>query len=175
MGTTSAISPRSGTVRSRSAPARAGMFPPAAASWRMLIVPPVNTTTTRGTSGRSARGRSIGAAPMIAAGVVGRIEIRVDLQVDRPRLLVGRGRLPITHPPTRCLCRCRRSRRRVAGDLRQAAAPGVEEILRARDLRAERLDEWVGPVADACPRVTLDRAERTAQIDGGDPRRADER
>src|SRR3954454_10773184 len=159
------MSPSSGTVRSRSAPARTGTFPPADSSWRMLIVPPVNATTTRDTRGRSARRGSISAAATVAAGVVPRIEVGVDLQVDRPGVFVGADRLPVADPPTRRPGRRGGSRGGVASDLGQATSTRVEEVLRTRDLGAKRLDERIGPVADARPRVTLDRSQRAAQID----------
>ena len=63
--TRSATASRPGTVSRRAAPPSTGTLPPATGSWRMLIVPPVNTTATRGIEGLSwtGRGRTLGRRP----------------------------------------------------------------------------------------------------------------
>src|SRR5438876_7528062 len=141
IATRSAISPSAGTVARRSAPPRTGTWPPAAASWRMLIVPPVKTTATR-VMARSACGAG-GRLPVALLG-----DLRFDLGIEQLRLVAVRiGRDD-----------CSRDRGFLDGalvDCRDRLALLVEEVLGTRDLCAECPHERVAAASDARPRHPL--------------------
>src|SRR5688500_2735370 len=83
-GTTSASSSRPGTSARMSRPPSTGTLPPAAGSWRMLIVPPVNSTATFAIgSGRSAGVAAEGARLLAAQSRIGRSSGRRDRATGR--------------------------------------------------------------------------------------------
>src|SRR5689334_19881663 len=163
IATRSAIRSRPGAVARSASPPRTGTLPPAAGSWRMLIVPPVKTIATRAT------GSALD--PWLVA-----VRLReLDHLGDLRRRLGGGHRIDRRPDDQRSLRRARAVELAGPVELAEAGDRLASHLGVARSrLHTQGGDERVAVAPDGRPRVALHGPERPAQVDRGDARRGDQ-